>query len=151
MLQAFKIDEITFDYNSIMSPTKAKLYSILMLRCPRCLQGKFFESHPFDFRSLNHVKDRCSCCGLNYKIEPSFYFGSMYISYALGIVLSGATFSMNFLFSLSLDFKQLFGLITVVLVLLMPWIGAWSKIIWANIFMHYDYNISKNIKNRFKK
>ena len=129
-----------------MNPTKAKLYSIFLLRCPRCLHGKFFESHPFDFRSLNHVKDRCPSCNLNYKIEPSFYFGSMYISYALGIALAVTTISLNFIFSLALDFKQLFGLITVVLVFFMPWIGAWSKTIWANIFMHYDDSLSEKIK-----
>ena len=128
-----------------MSPTKAKLYSIFFLRCPRCLYGKFFESHPFDFRSLNHVKDRCPSCDLNYKIEPSFYFGSMYISYALGIALAVTIFSINFLFSFALNFIQLFGLITVVLIFFMPWIGAWSKTIWANIFMHYDEKISEKI------
>ena len=70
----------------------------------------------------------------------------MYISYALGIALAVTTFSLNFIFSLALDFKQLFGLITVVLVFFMPWIGAWSKTIWANIFMHYDDSLSEKIK-----
>lgn len=131
-----------------MKSNYAKLYSIFFLKCPRCLQGKFFASHPFDLRSLNHVKDRCPCCDLNYKIEPSFYFGSMYISYALGIALAVATFVLTHLFSLELNFKQLFGLITAVLVIGMPWIGAWSKTIWANIFMHYDKDMANKVSEQ---
>lgn len=123
-----------------------KPYSIFFMKCPRCLQGKFFASHPFDLRSLNHVKDRCPCCDLNYKIEPSFYFWSMYISYALGIAIAITIYLLTHLLSIEISYKQLFGLITGILVLSMPIIGAWSKTIWANIFMHYDEAIANKLK-----
>lgn len=119
----------------------SKLYSIMFLKCPRCHQGKFLDAHPYRINRLNHVKDRCPVCDLNYKIEPSFYFGSMYISYAVGIALSGIVFAMGWLFW-SLTLLQCFALISIVLVLAMPWIGAVAKSIWANLFMHYDSKIA---------
>ena len=124
----------------------SKLYSILFLKCPRCHHGKFLESHPYNLSSFNKVKDKCPKCGLKYKIEPSFYYGSMYVSYAVGIALAVAIYVLSLIFSIELSVGQLFGAIVAGLILAMPWIGAISKVIWANIFMKYDVEIAKAVK-----
>jgi len=128
----------------------SKLCSILSLKCPRCHRGKFLESHPYDLSSLNKVKDRCPECNLNYKIEPSFYFGSMYVSYGVGIAVAVAAYVLILIFSIELGVAGLFGVIVVALVLTMPWIGAVSKSIWANIFMAYDAKVVKDMKENSK-
>ncbi|MBC6996980.1 DUF983 domain-containing protein [Cytophaga sp. FL35] len=125
-----------------------KLHSILGLKCPRCHQGKFLESHPYNLSSFNQVKDECPKCGLKYKIEPSFYYGSMYVSYGVGIAVAVAVYVLTVLFKLNLSLAQLFGLMVGVLLLSMPWIGAVSKAIWANIFMKYDDSVAQQVRDQ---
>ena len=123
----------------------SKLYSILFLKCPRCHKGEFFEANPYKLSNFNKVKDHCPKCKLKYSIEPSFYTGSMYVSYAVGIAVAVATYVLSLIFNLQLSLVSLFISIVVVLVLTMLWIAAVSKSIWANMFFTYDKKIAKNI------
>ena len=123
-----------------------KLYSILFYKCPRCHEGQFLETNPYDMTTITKVLDECPKCKQNYKIEPSFYYGSMYVSYAVGIAVAVAVYVLTLLLQLDLS---LFGLMMVIvagLILTAPWINAVSKSIWANIFMHYDAEIAKRVK-----
>ena len=123
----------------------SKLYSILFLKCPRCHKGEFFEANPYKLSNFNKVKDHCPKCKLKYSIEPSFYTGSMYVSYAVGIAVAVATYVLSLIFNLQLSLVSLFISIVVVLILTMPWIAAVSKSIWANMFFTYANKIAKNI------
>jgi uncharacterized protein (DUF983 family) len=124
----------------------SKLYSILYLKCPRCHDGEFLEAHPYVLGNFNKVKKRCPKCQLKYSLEPSFYYGSMYVSYAVGVAISITVYVLTLIFGLELSVAALFGLIVAVLVLLMPYIGAVSKSIWANIFFKYDKTMAERIK-----
>ena len=64
-----------------------KLYSIFKLKCPKCHEGEFFESRLYDLKKLGHVLEECPTCKTSYVPEPGFYFGAMYVSYALGVAL----------------------------------------------------------------
>ena len=120
-----------------------KLYSIFKLRCPKCLHGKFFESHVYDLKRLGNVLKECPKCKTNFIPEPGFYFGAMYVSYALGVALFVSIWaSANWFFeevSVGLQITLVIGSI----VLLGPFIYAFSKIIWANMFIHYKENEAK--------
>ena len=61
------------------------LYSILGFKCPYCHTGDFFVSHPYDLRHTGDVHDHCGHCGRRFNIEPGFYYGAMYVSYAIGV------------------------------------------------------------------
>ncbi|WP_405382827.1 DUF983 domain-containing protein [Maribacter sp. LLG6340-A2] len=122
-----------------------KLYSILFIKCPRCHKGKFLEANPYKLSNFNKVKKHCPKCQLKYSIEPSFYTGSMYVSYAVGIAVAVAVYVLTLLFGLDIGIGTLFTLIVVALVLTMPWIAAVSKIIWANFFFKFDKHIAQNV------
>jgi len=124
----------------------SKIYSILFLKCPRCHEGAFLENHPYNLSSMNSVRDTCPKCGLKYKMEPSFYFGSMYVSYGVGVALAVAVYVLMLLMGIDLGIAGIFGVIIATLVLLMPYIGAISKSIWANFFFKYDEGIAQKAK-----
>lgn len=124
----------------------SKLYSILFLKCPRCHEGAFLQSHPYNLGSMNRVREECPKCALKYKIEPSFYYGSMYVSYAVGVAVGVAVYMLILIFGLDLGIAGIFGSIVAALVVLMPFIGAVSKSIWANFFFKYDRAIAKKVK-----
>lgn len=125
-----------------------KLYNILFLKCPRCQEGNFLESSPYNLRQFNKVKEKCPKCELKYSIEPSFYYGSMYVSYGVGIAVAVAVYVLSLIFGIELSPLGIFTAIVIVLVLLMPYIGAVSKSIWASIFFKYDKQLANKIRSR---
>lgn len=129
-----------------MIPKGSKLYSILFLKCPQCHEGGFLESHPYKLGKFNRVRETCPKCGLKYRIEPSFYYGSMYVSYAVGVAVGIAAYLLILLSGLELSVAGIFGVIVGALVLLMPWIGAVSKAIWANFFFKFDHKIAEKAR-----
>ncbi len=118
-----------------------KLYSIVNFKCPKCQQGDFFVSHPYHLNHLGDVRKNCNKCGLNYSKEPGFYFGAMYVAYALGVALFViAWLFMNFVFPNLLPLWQIVFICSLSL-LLAPYFFSLSKIIYANFFFKYDPNI----------
>ncbi|BAO55386.1 hypothetical protein NMS_1377 [Nonlabens marinus S1-08] len=70
-------------------------------------------------------------------MEPSFFYGSMYVSYGIGVALAIATFVITyFLFDMSR--LNIFFLIMAILVLGMPVVIRLSRNIWINLFLDYD-------------
>lgn len=68
-------------------------------------------------------------------IEPSFFYGAMYVSYAITVALAVAIFVLCYLFDLGLVTS--FISILVVLVLANPFIMRISRLIYINLFVHY--------------
>jgi len=123
----------------------SKLYSIINLNCPRCHQGAFLEANPYKLSNFNKLKERCPKCQLKYSIEPSFYTGSMYVSYGVGIAVAVTVYVLTLILGLALKPLSLFIVIVVALVLTGPWIAAVSKSIWANIFFNYNKEIAEKV------
>jgi uncharacterized protein (DUF983 family) len=116
----------------------SRLYSIFRMKCPRCQEGDFFISHPYDLSKAGDLHEHCPKCNLKYSKEPGFYYGAMYVSYGLGVALFVTLWvSMNLFFSGISTGWQIFIIIAVSLILT-PYLYALSKIIWANIFIKYD-------------
>ena len=89
------------------------------------------------------MHENCSHCGLHYKIEPSFFYGAMYVSYAVGVAFSVAAFIISYVFFNS-SLKTAFIAIVTTLIALMPVSMRLSRNIWINFFISYD----KNWKNK---
>ncbi|MGB5272682.1 MAG: DUF983 domain-containing protein [Flavobacteriaceae bacterium] len=115
-----------------------KLYSILTGSCPKCHQESMYEAkNPYKIGFLFKMKERCSHCGTKYKIEPSFFYGAMYVSYGLGIAFAVAAFVISFL-AFKATLLHTFMAIVATMVVFMPVIIRISRNIWINFFIHYD-------------
>ena len=115
----------------------SKLYSILTGTCPRCHQESMYcDKNPYNLGNVYKMHDNCHHCGLHYKIEPSFFYGAMYVSYGLGVAISIAAFIVSFVF-IGTSLKASFFVIMGALILPMPIIMRLSRNIWINIFIHY--------------
>ena len=121
----------------------SKLYSIFTGTCPVCHKGKMYmDRNPYKFSQTLKMHDRCSHCGTKFKIEPSFFYGAMYVSYAVGVAISVAIFIIAYFF-IGLDRNYTFLAIIGVLAVLLPIIVRVSRNIWINFFMKYDKNKAK--------
>ncbi|TBW27974.1 DUF983 domain-containing protein [Gramella sp. KN1008] len=120
-----------------------KLYSILTGTCPVCHEeSMYIESNPYKLGKVYKMHERCSNCGTKYKIEPSFFYGAMYVSYAVGIAFAVAAFIISYYF---LGASLLGGFFSIVgtLVAFMPVIMRLSRNIWINLFFNYKEDTGK--------
>jgi uncharacterized protein (DUF983 family) len=124
----------------------SKLYSVLFNKCPRCHEGNFMEENNiFKFKNAYKMYKRCPHCDLKNMMEPSFYYGAMYVTYALTVGISIITFIISTLI-FKLNLLESFIPIVIVLILTSPLSLRFSRIIWINIFVHYDPNLKKTTK-----
>lgn len=121
----------------------SKLNSILTGTCPRCQEeSMYFEKNPYNLPEIFHMHENCSHCGLHYQIEPSFFYGAMYVNYGLTVGLGIATFVISKVL-LGLELTQSFIAIIVALVVLMPINSRLARNIYINMFVSFDKNAAK--------
>ena len=101
--------------------------------------------NPYAVTQLFEMHERCSHCNNKYKIEPSFFYGSMYVSYGVGIAFAVAAFVISYLF-LNSTLTTAFIVIVATMIVLYPIIIRLSRNIWINLFMSYDKNLDKTNK-----
>ena len=115
-----------------------KLYSILTGSCPKCHEeSMYLDNNPYKIESLFKMHERCSVCHTRYKIEPSFFYGAMYVSYAVGVAFAFAAFVISYLLA-GAGLLTTFYVIVATMVVFMPVIIRLSRNIWINFFIHYD-------------
>lgn len=120
-----------------------KLYSILTGACPKChKESMYIRKNPYIIQDTLKIHDHCSQCKTKYRLEPSFFYGSMYISYGVGIAFAFATFVISYLVIES-NINVAFLSIITTLVVFMPIIMRLSRNIWINLFMKYDKSLAK--------
>lgn len=70
-----------------MSQRSAK-GAVLACKCPRCREGDMFQYSAFRPTKFDKTNEKCPVCGLKFEIEPSFFTGAMYVSYAFSVALT---------------------------------------------------------------
>ncbi len=120
-----------------------KLYSILTGTCPKCHEESMFKNkNPYILSEALSMHENCSNCKTKYKIEPSFFYGSMYVSYPVGIAFATVAFVISF-FVFKASIHIIFISIIATLIVFMPIILRLSRNIWINFFMSYDKSLTK--------
>jgi len=124
-----------------------KLYSILKGACPKCQEeSMYIYKNPYVLSNTLKIHQHCSHCHTKYRLEPSFFYGSMYVSYGVGIAFAVLAFVISKLIldaSLNVTFLSIIG----TLVVFGPIIMRLSRNIWINLFIHFDKSIAKKQHN----
>lgn len=116
----------------------SKLYSIATNTCPKCNVGDFFvTSNPYNFKDFEKLNPNCAYCGELFLLEPGFYTGAMYISYALTVAMTVAAF-VGFVVIFDFTIEYVLAGLFLAILLLIPVLFRLSRIIWLNIFVKYD-------------
>lgn len=122
----------------------SKLYSILFGKCPKCHEESMYETkNPYKLSNTLKLNEKCSSCDLKYHMEPSFFTGSMYVSYPVGIAFTVPAFIVSHVF-LQNTLLTTFFAITGTLIICLPIIARLSRNIWINFFVNYSGSSMKN-------
>lgn len=105
--------------------------------CPKCGQTKVFKKkgNPL-LLSMPVMHENCENCGYSYHPEPGFYYGGMYMSYALTVAEMVAVFVIGLL--LKMNFLAIFIGVVVVILLLSTFNYRMSRLMWLNLFYKND-------------
>ena len=120
-------------------------WTIFNQRCPHCRKGELFKvKNPYRLKTLFDMHDNCPVCGQRTEIEPGFYYGTSYVSYALTVAFSASTFVAWWeLIGLSTEDNRIFWWLSInggLMVLLQPYFMRLSRAIWLSFFVKYDDN-----------
>lgn len=128
-----------------MSNTKKRGYlsSTVGCYCPRCRQGKLFKNKvSIGLKKNMAMHTTCQVCGQPTEKEPGFYYGTGYVSYALGVAISVASFiAWYVLIGMSVNDSRFFywmGTNAAILIFTQPWLMRLSRSIWISWFVKYD-------------
>jgi uncharacterized protein (DUF983 family) len=119
------------------------ILQLVKCKCPRCRLGNMFlEKNPWKLKKTMEMMETCSICGQSFNPEVGFYFGSSYISYALTVALSVATFTA-FWICAGFPFYQeniIWWLVinAALLISLQPYIMRLARTGWLSFFVRYD-------------
>lgn len=135
----------------IKSPKPNYLWSIFTMRCPRCRRGPMFKNNnAYKKIKLSFILDMpetCPECAQRYDLEQGFWYGTGYVSYALAVVVSIATFiAWLVLIGVSTEDNRVFYWLSLngfLLVLLQPLLMRLSRVIYLYFFVSYDENYSQ--------
>jgi uncharacterized protein (DUF983 family) len=120
------------------------LNSILTGSCPKCHEESMYVvKNPYKLNTLYKMNESCSHCLTQYKIEPSFFYGAMYVSYGLTVGFGVAIF---LILNVILGFNVLTTFIGIVsgILILMPITARLARNIYINMFIHFDKNWKQN-------
>ena len=116
----------------------SKLHSILTGTCPRCHDESMYKyKNPYNVSKLYEMNDYCGSCGLKYKIEPSFFYGAMYVSYGLTVAIGVAAFVAGSLVR-KLNVNEALLVISAAIIALMPVTARLSRNIYIAMFVKYN-------------
>lgn len=129
-------------YNTTMIPY---LISVVTNKCPRCRKGDLFTTkNAFVFKTMSKMNDRCPVCKQPTEIEVGFYYGTGYVSYALAVAFSVATFiAWKVLIGMTfgLEDNRIFYWFVVnamLLLIFQPLMIRLSRSLWLSWFVKYD-------------
>lgn len=141
-------------------PTPNALWSMMTMKCPRCRRGEMFSNNSaYKKLSLKHIfamPDNCSVCGQKYDMEPGFWYGTSYVSYALTVALSVATF-VAWVVLIGVSVKDgdnriywWLGINAVILIVTQPWLMRFSRVLYIRFFVSYDKDFEKTTPKAFE-
>ncbi|MAN28380.1 MULTISPECIES: DUF983 domain-containing protein [Mesonia] len=111
-----------------------KALEIVKCKCPKCGKGNMFnkKGNIFLFK-LPEMNKRCKHCDYKFEKETGFFFGAMFVSYAIA---AAEMISILVLFWYLIDLSPLnvFFIIVFVAVLSSTFNFRLSRSIWTHIF-----------------
>ncbi|AKD04079.1 DUF983 domain-containing protein [Pontibacter korlensis] len=133
-----------------MSQRKSMLYGVLTMKCPRCREGRMFSSPTYS-TSFSDMNKSCPCCGQDLEQEVGYYYGAMYVSFAINVAIFLGSMFILYQFVEELTMAMMIGVVAVVVVGFLPLIFRLSRVLWINIFVRYEgpcSEIPKKVPNR---
>ena len=108
--------------------------NVIQCKCPNCKKGKMFSNRGnILLFKIPEMKTKCEVWDFKFEKEPGFFFGAMFVSYALAV---GQMIISLVIFWQIIDFSPLkvFIIIALIALLLSTLNYKISRSIWVHLF-----------------
>jgi uncharacterized protein (DUF983 family) len=130
----------------------SKFSSLLKCKCPRCRQGNIFQYKSTDLKNYRKMNEYCPVCGLRYELEVGFFWGAMYVGYALNIAISVPLGILVFLLFKNPDTWVYISVIVAAILLASPFNFRYARAIllyaFAPSFKNSDTKVDREVNNK---
>ncbi|HRG59348.1 MAG TPA: DUF983 domain-containing protein [Bacteroidia bacterium] len=90
------------------------------------------------------MHQKCMACGCNFEKETWFFYGAMYASYGINVLWGLLLFAIYYLFFWQFPLYSFIIVLAISIIALFPIIMRKARVLWLNLFEHYDENAVKN-------
>jgi uncharacterized protein (DUF983 family) len=118
----------------------SRLYSIINNKCPKCHEGDFFiTGNAYDLKHFTKMHNQCPVCSESFEPEPGYYFGAMYVSYAINVAIMVSVWvATEVLFKDGVGVWWLVLLSIIIGLALTPITFRVARLMWINMFVKYS-------------
>lgn len=116
----------------------SKGLSMLKGKCPRCQSGQMFKHNAISTGFMDMFPN-CPVCNLHFEIEPGFFWGAMYVSYAFTVGIMLTLGLGTFLLLNDPDFWIYIGIIIPAFFIASPFTYRYSRIIMIYVFSPIEF------------
>lgn len=104
--------------------------------CPKCRRTPLFVK-PFDLSNPLKMHKSCSHCRQNFEPEPGFYYGAMFISYAISVFLFLPT-ALLLVFYFKWTFGAAMGFVVFLVIVTFMRVLRISRSLYIHIMVAYN-------------
>jgi uncharacterized protein (DUF983 family) len=118
--------------------------AFLAQKCPKCRQGDMFVGKTYSFK-FGEAHKNCQHCGLRFEVEPGFFTGAMYFSYAINVfIIAIVGVSANVLTNWNVYIVM--SVVLGVVFICVPYTFRYSRMLMMYMFsgVNYDENLDKD-------
>jgi uncharacterized protein (DUF983 family) len=122
---------------NVPNDKKSKFYAIVNMRCPNCYEGNLFiNANAYNLKTISDMPERCSHCNFKYEIETGFFYGAMYVSYAITVALAMGFIMFSFIFDVK-NIEQVIFIFALLVLAFFPLVFRLSRSIWLHMFVKF--------------
>lgn len=111
--------------------------SLFAGKCPQCRRHSVFSYKTYDLYRFLIMPKNCPKCNLRFELQPGFFFGAMYISYAISVALFVSLFVAMYILFHPIPSWIYFSVVIGLIFLISPLNFRFSRLIWLYIFVRY--------------
>jgi uncharacterized protein (DUF983 family) len=110
----------------------------------------FVRNNPYVLNKIWTMHDACSKCGQHYQLEPSFYYGAMYVNYGITVAIAVSVFVAMYGLGNEWEFMHYILAIISAIILSAPLTFRLGRMVWINMFVGYkpDLQAKPNSENK---
>lgn len=122
-----------------MAANRGLISAMLQAKCPRCREGDMFQCSLFNITRFSKMHQTCPDCHQKFEVEPGFFIGAMYVSYAMSVGLFLITGLVLYHLFDDPELWVYLTVITILVIVLLPFLYRYSRVLYLYWFggVHY--------------
>ncbi len=115
-------------------------FAIINAKCPQCRTGDMFKHKWWKVSKFTQFYQNCTVCNLRFEREPGFFYGAMFVSYAMIVAMVATVWVILYFIFRNPAFKIYITVIIVLNIVLLPLFFRYSRVLYLHAFGGVNFN-----------